>query len=139
MKFFLDRNLPHRLARMLDSFDAVNDVRHHDDYFEPTATDEYWLGQLAIEEGDPWVIVSGDTRILQREKEVHALRSADLTFFSLAKAWSNVTYEEKAWKLVKVWPLITRESTMIRKPTIFEVPISATKIEPRGATKDWRR
>lgn len=138
MRFFLDRNLSPRYARMLDAFDALNEVRHHNDYFQPMTTDVEWIGQLSKKSEDLWIVVSGDTRILQRENEVHALRTANLTFFSLAKAWSNISYEEKGWKLVKVWPLIARDAQAIRRPTVFEVPVSATKVEPRGTTRDWR-
>ena len=45
MKFFFDRNIAARLARMLDQFDDVHTIRHHDDdgRFTPTTPDIEWL------------------------------------------------------------------------------------------------
>lgn len=79
MNFFFDRNISHVLVKMIDVFDRDNTVRHHDDRFSHKTKDPEWIEALG-NDSETWVIVSGDYRILRREKELQTLRSTDATF-----------------------------------------------------------
>ena len=75
MRFFFDRNMPHRLARMIDVFETEHTIQHHDDdpRFNQTTTDIEWLSVLN-EDAERWVIVSCDGRILKNKAESQKLR-----------------------------------------------------------------
>ena len=121
MKFFFDRNIAARLARMLDQFDDVHTIRHHDDdgRFTPTTPDIEWL--TALGHDDPsWVVVSADGRILRNALERQALDQANLKFVLFAPAWTRMKVHEWAWRIVRVWPEVTETVTHVRG-RIFEM------------------
>ncbi len=141
MRFFFDRNLSFRLARMLDAFELDHTVRHHDDRFEKHTADVEWIAALHADlaEGEPWIVVSGDARMLQRERERVAIRDSDLTFFTLAKGWLNIPLEVQAWQLVRIWPSIVAEARQQRLPTVYEVRLKANKVMPLGAARTFKK
>lgn len=123
MKFFFDRCISRRIARMVQEYDPDHTARHldDDDRFVPTTPDVEWLSALGAEE-IPWIIISGDSRILRNKAERQVLREANLTFFCMSRQWSKMAIAEYAWKFIKVWPEIVRnarDSTSL--PKIFEV------------------
>ena len=101
MRFFLDRNVPEPLARILDIFDRKNSVEHHDSFFVDTTKDIEWISTISGWSPKP-VVVSGDLRILKNPAEAQALRSAELTFFALEKHWPQLPWEEWGWRMLKV-------------------------------------
>lgn len=133
MRFFFDRNMAATLARMIDAMDREHDVvsYYDDDRFTPTTSDVEWIKVLAA--GDPpWIVVSGDGRILKNKVELAALKEAKLTFFCLSSQWMHMNfYREQAWKFVKAWPAIV-ENAKGSSPRIFEVSGGAgLKVERR--------
>jgi hypothetical protein len=121
MRFFFDRCMSIRLARMVDIFETDHTVRHHDEdaRFTPTSRDVEWIEKLAAD--DPaWIVISGDGRILKSRAERAALLEAKLKFFCLAKAWMNMPFAEYAWKFIRVWPEIVQNATT-SKAKLFEV------------------
>lgn len=132
MVFFLDRNLPEALARMLGNYDRKHTVIWLDDKFDKSATDPEWL--MTVAKWDPVpVVVSGDGRILKNPAERRVLRGLPLTCFFFAPGWFDFKWHDFAWKAIKVWPEIVR-SAQPRHPSIFRVPVSAAKVELIGAT-----
>ena len=121
MRFFFDRNLAFRLARMVDALEVEHTVRSFDDddRFNPKTPDIDWIKAIAAD-NPPWVVVSGDGRILRNKTELSALKEAGLTFFCLSKQWMHMTIYEQAWKLIKVWPDIV-ENAKGTSPRIHEV------------------
>jgi hypothetical protein len=123
MRFFFDRNMSPRLARMMASYaQGEHEVRAHDDdeRFTATTPDVEWLGALAADH-PPWVILSADGRILRNRVERQALREANITFVSFGR-WAHMRFPEYAWKLVRVWPELVRVTAACAEtPTIFEV------------------
>jgi PIN like domain len=121
MRFFFDRNMSPRLARMIDIYERDSSVIHHDDdgRFAPTTTDVEWIRALAADD-PPWVVLSGDGRILKNRVELAALNEARLTFFCMSKAWSHMGLHEYTWKFVKLWPSVVE---LAKSPSrkIFEV------------------
>jgi len=110
------------LARMIDAFERDHTIRHHDEdpRFTPTTADTEWI---SIFGGDdpPWIIISGDGRILRNKSELAALREAKLTFFCMSKQWMHMSKHEYAWKLLRVWPEIVENARLATSPMLFEV------------------
>jgi len=106
MRFFFDRCLSPRLARMVNAFDMDHSILHHDDdaRFDEHTTDEQWLDALA-NENRPWIIISGDGRILKNKAQLNLLRETGFTFFCLSKQWMHMNVRrEFGWKFIRVWP-----------------------------------
>jgi len=122
MRFFCDRNVPPQLARMVDVFDRQNTIRAYndDDRFSETTADVEWIRVLATDGDPPWIIISGDGRILKNQIELAALKDSQLSFFCLAKPWMTMKIQDQAWRFVKVWPDIV-ENAKGSNPKIFEV------------------
>ncbi len=127
MRFFFDRNMSPRLARMIGIYERDSTVVHHDDdgRFSPTTTDVEWIKTLAADD-PPWIALSGDGRILRNKVELAALNEAKLTFFCMSKAWSHMDFHEYSWKFVKIWPLIVEPAKSPAR-RVFEV--SGAKVD----------
>jgi hypothetical protein len=138
MDFFIDRNVPEKLARMLDHYDREHTVIYKDDRFEKTTLDTDWLTEIATWKPIP-IVVSGDGRILKNPAELQVLRGLPLTVFLFASGWASLAWEEKAWKAVKVWPQVTKMAAGIRQPSVFEIPVSASKVIRKGHTANLGR
>jgi hypothetical protein len=134
MHFFIDRNVPIALARMLGHYDRTHTVIYHDDRFEKTTPDTAWLSEIAGWDPVP-VVVSGDGRILRNPAELQVLQGLPLTFFLFVEAWLHLPWREHAWKAVKVWPEIVAASSP-RRPSIFRIPVSANKVEFESLTSE---
>src|SRR5438067_2516476 len=76
MRFFFDRCMPIRLARMVSAYEAEHTVRHHDEdsRFNRETPDTEWIGALAADT-PPWVVICADARILRNKVERAALLS----------------------------------------------------------------
>lgn len=82
------------------------------------------------EDDEPWVLVSGDGRILRNKAERSVLQSTGLPFFCLAPGWLKMKLPEYAWKFVKVWPSIV-EHAQHHRGRIFVVNAGhSSKVEP---------
>lgn len=121
MKFFFDRNMPPQLARMVDALEREHTARSYydDDRFDDKTPDITWIKVLAADD-PPWVVISGDGRILKNKGELSALKEARLMFFCLSRQWMHMKIYEQAWKFIKVWPDIL-ENAKGTTPRIFEV------------------
>jgi hypothetical protein len=121
MRFFFDRNMSPRIARMVDAFEREHTARAHDDdpRFTSTIPDVEWIQTLGADD-PPWIVISGDGRILRNKVELRALKEARLTFFCMTKQWMHMGIYEYAWKFLRVWPEIV-ENAKGTAPRIFEV------------------
>lgn len=134
MHFFIDRNVPAQLARMLGHYDRLHTVIYHDDRFERTTPDTVWLDAIAKWDPVP-VVVSGDGRILKNPAELQVLRDLPLTFFLFAPAWLRLPWRDYAWKAIKVWPEVVAAAAPPR-PSVYRIPVSAPKVEFQSYTRD---
>jgi hypothetical protein len=121
MRFFFDRNMPPQLARMVDVLEREHTARSYydDERFIDTTPDVEWIRVLAADE-PPWIIISGDGRILKNKTELSALKEAGLAFFCLSRTWMHMTLYEQAWKFIKTWPQAV-ENAKGTTPKIFEI------------------
>ena len=121
MRFFFDRNMPPQLARMVEVLEREHAARSYydDERFGDTTADVTWIKVLAADD-PPWIIVSGDGRILKNKTELSALKEAKLTFFCLSRQWMHMKIYEQAWKFIKVWPDIV-ENAKGTTPRIYEI------------------
>lgn len=134
MHFFIDRNVPVALARMLGHYDRQHSIIYLDDRFGKTTPDSEWLSAIADWDPIP-VVVSGDGRILKNPAELQVLRGLPLTFFHFAEGWAQMPWKERAWKAIRVWPEVVSAASP-RRPSIFRVPVSTVKVEFIRLTRD---
>lgn len=132
MNFFADENVNPRMAALLEAFDPDCRVRHLTHQFERGTPDLVWIPDLA-ERDESWAVLAGDGRILRNKVERSALKQANLTFVHLAPGWTNLKWEEQAWKMIRVWPVIREEVERVSRPTVFQVKVQL-KVERIGYT-----
>jgi hypothetical protein len=126
LNFLLDENLPPAFARALDALrhPKVQSVRTVRDHVAAGTPDADWIAAVAKAGGH--AVVSGDRRMITRKHELQALRDAKLTTFILAKGWAPLPFWDKAWLLVRWWPMIAEAASKHPAGTIFEVPYRQT-------------
>ncbi len=122
MIFFTDENISQYLARMLVHFDRKNEIRAHVDYFDPATPDTEWMREIA-DWGSDVITVCGDGRILKNNAEKKVLKECDLMFVHLARGWTNMPWEQLAWKFIKAWPPIVKEVSQANFPMLFQVSL----------------
>lgn len=127
MDFFIDRNVPEKLARMLSHYDRAHPVIYHDDRFDRSTRDIDWLSAIAGWSPVP-AVVSGDGRMLRNPAELQVLAALPLTFFLFANAWNDLKWHDRAWKSVKVWQHLI-DVAQTSRPSIFKIPVSATRVD----------
>jgi hypothetical protein len=108
---------------MVDAYEAEHTAVAHDrdGRFHERTPDTEWLSVLAADD-PPWIVLSGDGRILTRKAERQVLREANLTFFCMSRQWAKMKIPEYAWKFIKVWPdIVSAAKASVTVPKIFEV------------------
>jgi len=131
VRFFLDNCLSPRYAQSLHALSERDGHRvvHLQDQFPRNSPDVTWLRGLGTE-GD-WVIVSGDTRIVKTPELKAEWARTRLTAFFLGPGWMNIPYWEQAVLLVRWWPKILEQSSLVDLGTGFEVPYrSPSRFKP---------
>lgn len=129
--YFFDASLPHPLASMIQAF--ARDVRttHLHDHFCANTPDAEWIRAVASWDPPP-VVLTADGRLLRNPAESAVLRESGLTYVVFDEAWARLQWKENAWKYVKVWPQIHRES-QVSVPTVFRVTVGM-RVEKHAPT-----
>jgi len=120
LKFLIDNNLPPAIAR------ALNELTKNDghsvvalkDKFPASAPDVLWISELASE-GD-WAVVSQD-KFTKGDAERKAFRDSGLAIFCLSRQWGQSTYWSKAENLVRWWPSIIQQASLVKGGAAFRV------------------
>lgn len=109
------------MAKALAALCIPEDVQvvHLRERFRANISDIEWIEILAAEQN--WSVVTRD-RLTKNPLEKEALRRSGLTAFILTKAWGNHTGWETATQLVRWWPRIMEQSSMVTGGAAFEVP-----------------
>lgn len=127
MRFFLDNNLPPRVARALNCLlEPNNSAIHLKERFKPDTSDVEWLDTLAGEAG--WIILSADTAISRNPHEFKAWKRAGHPTFFLKSNWVHQPLWEQASRLFHLFPEILKRAEKARKGDAFLVPFKG-KIE----------
>lgn len=127
MKFFVDNNLSHRVARALHCLvEPRHSVVHLKDRFPPGIADVAWINALA-KEAD-WIILSADTAISRNPHEVEAWKRAGHPIFFFKYAWVQQNFWLQASRLFHLFPEILKHAEKARSGDAFLVPFKG-KIE----------
>jgi hypothetical protein len=103
---------------------AVTSLREH--YPEDTK-DPVWLPDLGT---NGWTLISVDHAQRRKPEERRAIVESGTLAFYLAKSFLSLMFDEQAWRLVKLWPEITKVAQRPRGGgKCFLVPIKGG-IEP---------
>lgn len=128
-----------KLARMIEIFtEGEHSVSHirDDPRFHHSTEDEAWVSELA-KDADPWSIISGDLRMIQKPSILAIFKRSSLVFFSMDENWCSGNIEHsQIWKFFRVWPdIVTRSrgrssafyqvNTVKDRPTIEELKFSS--------------
>jgi len=128
VNFFIDNNLPPKVARALHCLlEPQHSVVHLKERFAADTSDVDWMRSLATE--SDWVIVSGDTNISRNPHEVEAWKAAGHTTFFLSPGWTHLGRFEQASKLLALFPRIVDLAMKTKRGSVFMVPIRGAKIE----------
>jgi hypothetical protein len=122
VKFLCDANISPYLAQALHALSGPDghEVIHLRDKFPADTQDVVWIEALAGEGG--WSVVTFDRAMSRRPVELEALRRSGLTVFMLARAWSSQTQWTQAAPLVRWWPRILDQASLVAGGAAFEVP-----------------
>ena len=117
MKFFFDANVSRRIANMIaaleEGYHHVIHITQHPE-FAPgnnrsgNSTEDVEYLRVLGADSERWVVISGDSDIIDTDHERAALIQSGLTFFALDDHWGRASVAEQAWKLVKMWGEIVR-------------------------------
>jgi hypothetical protein len=129
MRFFLDNNLSHRVARALHCLaEPKHSVTHLRDRFALSTPDVEWMRALAGEEG--WIILSADTAISRNPHEIAAWLEAGHPIFFFQKSWLQQLFWEQASRLCHLFPEIIRRAERAHVGDTFRVPFRGPIEDP---------
>ena len=121
MKFFLDNNLPPRVAEAINALlELANRAVHLQEMFPANVADVEWMAKLSQEGG--WVVISGDVRITKNAYERKAWQQSHLTALFLKKGWMNQTLWRQASRLIQWFPDIMAQAEKVAPGAGFVVP-----------------
>jgi hypothetical protein len=127
VKFFFDNTMSPKVAGALKILDLDNSIVHLTERFAADTPDATWISALSGE--NDWIIISGDVRITRNPGERAAWLESQLLAFFLAKGWTSQLLWDQAWRFIKWWPRIVEQSSRIRPPAGFIVPLKDSKLE----------
>jgi hypothetical protein len=140
VKFFLDNNLPPKLARAIDELVRGDGHRvvHLRDKFPRTIDDLSWLEEL-VAEGD-WVVVTRDALNKVGSKgrpERQVFKEAGLTTFLFVKNWGQYRGWDLVWRFVRWWPEVMRTAEVIEAGKGYLVPINFPTEKSKKLITAW--
>ena len=127
MNIFFDNCTSPTLAATLDGF--VQHLGHRAFHISTLpcgryASDLEWIQMLAARDDGPWIIVTGDGRILKNKPERTALRQSGLSGFVLSSAYQKTPLNQVASILVWRWTEMEQLLGLVAGPALFELPIN---------------
>lgn len=96
--------------------------------FAPDTKDEVWLPEIAVED-PPWIVVSGDLRIVKNPKLREVWKAARLTTFFMSAGFENQKFWIQARFLIEKWPTILSIAASMERGAGFTVPLRGKRIE----------
>ena len=124
--YFVDRSLPK--TSLLDALRQKGCVvKHHDELFDPDASDVNWLKRAGEEN---WIVLSHDRNIGRNPLEIQMLRRAKVRAF-MPSAKGGLSGKEIMEIIINGLPAIEKFANLNRPPFI-------AKIYRDGSVKKWR-
>jgi hypothetical protein len=104
LTYFLDNCISFRYAAMLNALEMgkVTSLREH---YPENTKDPIWLPDLGA---NGWTLITVDHAQRRKPEERQAIVTSGALAFYLAKSFLSLVFEEQAWRLVKLWPEITK-------------------------------
>jgi len=127
MTFFFDANMSPKAARLLKAFGFRHQVISHFDKFPHNVNDNTWITEVSAWRPKP-IIVSGDGRILTNPAERQVLDDVGLRFLLLTGKWLRLSWDEQAWRLVKIWPSVCKQFHESQHPKHLRVTLTPLRI-----------
>jgi hypothetical protein len=118
------------MVRLLAAFELTGreypkfSIKHIPEVFERGVQDTDWLQRAGAMNPKP-VILSADHRILRNKVEKDVLKEAGLTFLLLACGWSDSSWPDQAWKIIKAWPKVLKTLAIVTKPAVYEITLKS--------------
>jgi hypothetical protein len=127
VNIFFDNCTSPTLAATLDGF--VQYLAHRAFHIKDMpcgrhALDLEWIQMLAERDDGPWIIITGDGRILKNKPERTALRQSGLSGFVLAPAYQKTPLNQVASLLIWRWPEMEQLLGLVAGPALYELPIN---------------
>ncbi len=127
MKVVIDENLPPALARALAAlFVGEHEIIHIRDRYGPGVKDLQWIPELSDE--GAWIVISGDRGIRKIKAEFNAFRHSRLIGFFLSAGLNKAPLVKKAERILALWTSIETLADRTRPGSMFELPMTSTKI-----------
>jgi hypothetical protein len=122
VKFLCDANVSPYHSRALHALSLPHghSVAHLTEKFPANTEDIKWIEALSAEGG--WAVITHDRAMSRRPVEQEALSRSGLTVFMLARAWSSQRQWSQAAALVRWWPKILEQASLVAGGAAFEVP-----------------
>jgi hypothetical protein len=123
VKFFFDNCVSKYLAQIivvLEGSSSSHVIKTLGERFAPNTPDSEWLTVLSSEK--EWIVITADERLRRGggiEKAVW--KSSNVVTFFLAKNWVNHDKFDQAWRFLRWWPYIVKQSALARPGSAFEV------------------
>jgi hypothetical protein len=128
LKLLIDHNLSPALARSLEPLFPEHHIVALRQKFRVDATDLEWISALDAEGG--WAALTKDLRIRTRPHERQALDNSKIVFFFLGGSWKKYSVAESAARLIRLVPLMAKQSELADRGRFF-LPINAgSKLRP---------
>jgi PIN domain-containing protein len=128
LKLLVDNNLSPSLAHSLQPLFPDHQILALRDKFPANTRDVEWIKTLDRENG--WAVLTAERRLKTRPHERLALDRSQIVFFFLTGAWLKYGIPEMAWRLIRVVPLMEKQ-TDLTESGLFDLPVNATsKLRP---------
>jgi hypothetical protein len=132
MRFWFDRTVPKRLAALVRVFDTDNEICHFSEDARVTqSTTDVELAALLNGDGDTsWIVVTIEIDQRRHRSFGAAMALTNIRHVVLTNKWSEKDFSEQTWRLLRLWPSITRvlkftdiqmiSISAIQSPSAFE-------------------
>jgi hypothetical protein len=130
LKLLLDNNLSPALARSLQPLFPEFQIIALREKFPANVLDVEWINALSAEGG--WAALTAERRLKTRPHERLALDRSRIVFFFLTGSWLKYSVPEKAWRLIRLVPLMAKQAA-IADSGLFDLPVNAaSKLRPHA-------
>jgi hypothetical protein len=128
LKLLVDNNLSPSLAHSLQPLFPDHQILALREKFPANTRDVDWIKALDSEGG--WAVLTSERRLKTRPHERLALDRSQIVFFFLTGAWLKYSVPDTAWRLIRLVPLMSKQSELTDSG-LFDLPVNSTsKLRP---------